>query len=132
MKPVPTPETAPYWEGARLGELRVQQCRSCGKHFFYPRSSCRYCTSSDVIWSAVSGRARLVSYVINRRPLAGFDGVSAVIALVQLDEGPHLMTNIVGVAPSPGNLPLDLRLKVHFVEHSGAVLPVFEPESEVA
>jgi uncharacterized OB-fold protein len=80
----------------------------------------------------VSGRARLISYVINRRPLPGFEGVSPVIALVQLDEGPRLMTNIVGVDPSPANLPLDLRLRVLFVEHSGAVLPVFQPESEVA
>jgi uncharacterized OB-fold protein len=132
VKPVPTPETAPYWEGARLGELRIQQCQSCGKHYFYPRSNCRYCSSSDVVWRVVSGRARLVSYVINLRPLVGFEGASPVIALVQLDEGPRLMTNIVGIDPSPANLSLDLRLTVAFVDHSGAVLPVFRPELETA
>jgi uncharacterized OB-fold protein len=132
VKPVPTPETASYWEGARMGELRIQLCRSCGKYYFYPRSRCRYCLSSDVVWSVVSGRARLVSYVINLRPVAGLEGVSPVIALVQLDEGPRLMTNIVGVDPSPANLPLDLRLTVLFVEHSGVVLPVFQPDSKVA
>jgi len=132
VKPVPTPETASYWEGARLGELRIQFCRSCGKYYFYPRSRCRYCLSSDVVWSVVSGRARLISYVINLRPVPGLEGVSPVIALVQLDEGPRLMTNIVGVDPSPTNLPLDLRLTVLFVEHSGVVLPVFQPDSEVA
>jgi uncharacterized OB-fold protein len=128
MKPEPTPETAPYWEGARAGELRIQRCSACGRHYFYPRVACRFCSSLDVEWVAVSGRASLVSYVINHRPLPGFEAVSPVIALVELEEGPRLMTNIVGVEPEPANLPLDLRLLVTFEERSGVVLPVFRPE----
>ncbi|MEU6778711.1 OB-fold domain-containing protein [Nonomuraea angiospora] len=124
MKPQPTPETAPYWEGARQGELRVQRCGECGRHYFYPRPACRYCASRDVRWVTVSGRARLVSYVINQRPMPGMEGLSPVIALVELDEGPRLMTNIVGVEPTPENLPLDLRLRVCFQDD----LPVFRPE----
>ncbi|MFD2354878.1 Zn-ribbon domain-containing OB-fold protein [Nonomuraea ferruginea] len=80
----------------------------------------------------VSGRARLVSYVINRRPMPGFESVSPVIALVELGEGPRLMTNVVGVEPAPENLPLDLRLRVTFEERGGTVLPVFQPEEESA
>jgi hypothetical protein len=132
MNPKPTPETEPYWEAARAGELRVQRCLSCGRHYFYPRAACRYCASLDVEWVQVSGRASLVSYVINHRPLPGFESVSPVIALVELDEGPRLMTNIVGVEPDPANLPLDMRLTVAFEERSGTVVPVFQPEELVA
>jgi hypothetical protein len=128
VTPEPTPETAPYWEAARAGELRIQRCRACGRHYFYPRAACRYCASTDVEWVRASGRARLVSYVINYRPLPGPQPPSPVIALVELDEGPRLMTNIVGVAPEPVNLPLDLRLVVAFQEVAGTVLPVFQPE----
>ncbi|MFC5821586.1 Zn-ribbon domain-containing OB-fold protein [Nonomuraea harbinensis] len=130
--PRPTPETAPYWEAAKAGELRIQKCGACGRHYFYPRPFCRYCASPDVAWVTVSGRARLVSYVINRRPMPGFESVSPVIALVELDEGPRLMTNVVGVEPAPENLPLDLRLRVTFEERGGTVLPVFQPEEESA
>jgi uncharacterized OB-fold protein len=126
--PKPTPETAPYWDAAREGVLRIQRCKSCGRHYFYPRSFCRYCTSVNVEWTDVSGRARLVSYIINHRPLPPFASVSPVIALVELDEGPCMMTNIVGIEPSPENLPLDMRLKVAFEQRGDMTLPVFQPE----
>jgi hypothetical protein len=53
--PVPTPETEPFWAGTLAGELRIQHCKSCGKHYFYPRAFCRYCQSRDVEWRTVSG-----------------------------------------------------------------------------
>ncbi|MGP4017549.1 Zn-ribbon domain-containing OB-fold protein [Saccharopolyspora sp. 5N708] len=126
--PKPTPETAPYWEGARAGVLRIQHCSACDRHFFYPRSFCRYCASSSVRWVDVSGRARLVSYIINQRPLPGFESLSPVIALVELVEGPRLMTNIVDVTPTPENLLLDMDLQVAFEERGDVVVPVFRPE----
>jgi uncharacterized protein len=126
--PQPTPETVPYWEGTRAGELRIQHCKACGRHYFYPRPFCRYCSALDVEWTRSSGRARLISYVINHRPLPGFEGVSPVIALVELDEGPRLMTNIINVDPVPEALPLDMRLQVSFAERGDVMLPVFEPQ----
>jgi hypothetical protein len=131
--PVPTPETEPFWAGTLAGELRIQQCNSCGKHYFYPRPFCRYCQSGDVMWRAVSGTGRLVSYVINYRPVPPADpGEPQVIALVELDEGPRMMTNIVGVAPEPENLPLDSRVRVGFEARGGQALPVFGLAGEVA
>ncbi|MEV0265758.1 Zn-ribbon domain-containing OB-fold protein [Streptomyces sp. NPDC050617] len=125
--PEPTPETLPFWEGARAGELRIQRCRSCTRHYFDPRPHCRHCASADTEWTRVSGRARLVSYIINHRPAPGFRDYSPVIAMVQLDEGPTLMSNIVGVEPLPENLPLDMPLEVRFEERGETVLPVFAP-----
>jgi uncharacterized protein len=124
--PVPTPETEPFWAGTLAGELRVQQCNSCGRHYFYPRPFCRYCQSADVAWRVVSGAGRLVSYVINCRPLPPADPAEPqVIALVELDEGPRMLTNIVGVPPEPQYLPLDGRVQVEFQPRGEQALPVF-------
>jgi uncharacterized OB-fold protein len=127
MKPKATPQTAPFWDGAAERQLRIQRCRTCGRHYFYPRPFCRYCASDDVEWTTVSGRGRLRSYVINHRPAPGFESVSPVIALVELDEGPRLMTNIVGIEPEPERLPLDMPVIVDFEERFGVVVPVFRP-----
>jgi len=79
----------------------------------------------------VSGRARLSSYVINRVPAPGFaDDVPYVIAIVQLDEGPRMMTNLVNVPPDPRALPLDLALEVVFEPRGDQVLPLFQPVPE--
>lgn len=124
--PLPTPETAPYWEGAAAGELRIQQCTSCGEHYFYPRPFCPRCGSDRVEWRVVSGRAVLVSYVINHRPVPPTDP-PLVIALVQLEEGPRMMSNVVGVEPLPENLPLGMPLQVAFEQRGEYAIPVFTP-----
>ena len=124
--PLPTPDTAPYWEGAAAGELRIQQCDGCTRFYFYPRPFCPNCGSAEVVWRTVSGRATLVSYVINHRPIPPSDK-PVVIALVRLEEGPQLMSNIVGVEPEPENLPLDLPLQVTFEQRGDHAVPVFSP-----
>ncbi|SDE90810.1 hypothetical protein SAMN05660485_02076 [Blastococcus fimeti] len=124
--PVPTPETAPYWEGAAAGELRIQQCTSCTEYYFYPRPFCPRCGSDAVEWRVTSGRATLISYVINHRTFPPSDA-PLVIALVQLAEGPHMMTNVVGVEPLPENLPLDLPLRVTFEQRGEYAIPMFTP-----
>jgi len=126
--PRPTPETQPYWDGARAGELRVQRCRACQRHYFYPRPFCPRCDSDDVEWVAVSGRARLHSYVINHRPAPGFEADAPyAIAVVALEEGPRLMSSITGIENTPENLVLDMELEVAFQERGDQCLPVFRP-----
>jgi uncharacterized protein len=121
--PGPTPETETFWAGTLTGELRVQQCNSCGWFYFYPRPFCRYCQSADVAWRTVSGGGRLISYVANCRPLSPAD--PQVIALVELDEGPRMLTNIVGVPAEPERRPLDGRVQVEFEQRGDQALPVF-------
>ncbi|MDR8413176.1 Zn-ribbon domain-containing OB-fold protein [Nonomuraea sp. 3-1Str] len=126
--PKPTPETQPFWDGTARGELRVQRCRGCKRHYFYPRPACPHCGSGDVAWVTTGGRATLVSYVINHRPAPGFedDGPYA-IALVELEEGVRMMTNIVGVEITPENLPLDMELRVVFEQRGDMAVPLFQP-----
>ena len=126
--PAPTPETAAFWEGTKAGELRLQRCRSCSKAYFYPRPFCPDCLSEDVEWFAASGRATLHTYVINHRPPPGFENDAPyAIAVVQLEEGPRMMTNIVGIENTPENLVLDMDLEVVFEEQGDQVVPRFKP-----
>jgi len=125
-EPRPTPETEPYWEGCAAGELRLQRCTTCDAHYFPPRPFCPTCLSGDVVWEAVSGRGTLHTYVINHRAAPGFEAPYA-IAVVQLDEGPRMMSNIVGVDPTPEALVLDMALQVSFETRGEIQLPVFRP-----
>lgn len=130
-EPVPTPETDFFWAGTLAGELRIQRCNNCARYYFYPRPFCRYCQSRDVEWRRVSGNGRLISYVINYRPVPpASPGEPQVIALVELDEGPRMLTNIVGVDPEPPNLPLDGRVRVEFEPRGGQALPVFRLDGQ--
>lgn len=126
--PQPTPVTAPFWEGTRAGELRLQRCEACGEHVFYPRIRCPHCGSDRLEWHKVSGRGSLYSYVISHIAAPGWSGdVPYVIAIVELAEGPRMMSNLVGVDPTPESLPLDMRLEVVFAPRGDQVLPVFRP-----
>jgi uncharacterized OB-fold protein len=123
--PLPTPETAAFWEGTSAGELRLQRCNSCGRFYFYPRPFCRYCASPDVAWETVSGSGRLVSYVINYRPVPPADEPAQVIALIELDEGPRMMSNLVGSSLDPDEIPLGAAVRVSFVPCEEMAIPVF-------
>jgi uncharacterized protein len=127
-EPAPTPETAAYWDGCAAGELRIQRCVDCGRPYFYPRPICPSCGSGNVEWFTASGQATLYSYVINYRPAPGFEGdVPYAIAVVQLAEGPRLMTSLVGVPATPEGLLLDMPLRVAFEQRGDVWLPVFTP-----
>ena len=111
--PQATPETRHFWEGTRAGELRLQRCDDCSHTYFPPRPFCPKCASRSVQVFAASGRAILYSYVIHHRAAPGFKAPYS-IAVVQLEEGPRMMTNVVGVDQTPEALVLDMPLQVVF------------------
>ncbi len=124
--PVPTPETQFFWDKAALRQLWIMRCTSCAWNYFYPRTRCPRCYSEDTTWMQASGRGTLYSYVINHRDAPGFSA-PYVIGVVELEEGPRMMSNIVGVEPTPEKLPIDLPLTVLFEDLGDFKLPVFEP-----
>jgi uncharacterized OB-fold protein len=125
--PIPTPETAHFWEGTQKAELRLQRCKSCASTYFPPRPFCPSCASREVEVFAASGKATLYSYVINHLPHPAFDGPYA-IAVVELSEGPRMMTNIVEVEQTPEALVLDMPLEVTFeAQNEEITLPYFRP-----
>lgn len=124
--PVPTPETAHYWEGTANRELRLQRCRACTTTYFPPQPFCPACASDDVAVIQASGRGSLYSYVITHLPAPGFVP-PYVLAVVALDEGPRLLSNVVNVDPDPEALPLDLPLEVVYEVVGDVTLPLFRP-----
>ncbi len=127
--PAPTPETKHFWEGTKAGELRLQRCDACRHTYFPPRPFCPKCASRNVSVVKSGGKAKLFSYVIHHRPAPGFTPPYA-IAVVELDEGPRMMTNIVDCPQTPEALVLDMALEVTFEKQSDQItLPFFKPAS---
>jgi uncharacterized OB-fold protein len=127
-EPKSTPETAHFWQGTSEGELRLQRCRACDRAYFPPQPFCPHCASDDVEVVRASGNGTLHSYVINHRAAPGFTA-PYVIAVVELDEGPRLLTNLVEVEADPDALPLDLPVEVVFETVGDAALPIFRPRT---
>jgi uncharacterized protein len=125
--PVPTPETKPFWQGTQQGELRLQRCDACQHVYFPPRPFCPKCAGRAVSWFKASGRGSLYSYVIHHRPAPGFVPPYA-IAVVELEEGPRMMSNIVECPQTPEALQLDMPLEVVFTQLTDEIaLPQFRP-----
>ena len=95
--PQPDLETQPFWDAAREGRLLIKRCNACARTHFYPRPFCPHCWSQDVEWMDASGRATLYTWsVVHRNDLPPFhERVPYVAAVVDLAEGPRMMTNVV-------------------------------------
>jgi uncharacterized OB-fold protein len=125
--PKPTPETRHFWQGTAAGELRLQRCDECRHAYFPPRPFCPKCASRKVSVFKACGRAILYSYVINNRPMPPFTEPYS-IAVVQLEEGPRMMTNIVDCPQTPEALELDMKVEVKFEKLDDKItLPLFRP-----
>lgn len=119
--PQPTPISAPYWAGLKAHEVRLQQCEEHGHWLFFPRSHCPSCGSRRLAWRTVSGAGTLYTYTVSRVPtLPEFsDEMPQLLAVVELDEGVHINTTLVGVDPS--ELTVGMRLRPVFDERPGEV-----------
>jgi uncharacterized protein len=126
--PVVTEESRPFWEGCKRGVFLLQQCGGCHLYQFYPRLYCMHCGADTLRWEQASGRGVIYSYTVihqNKSPEFVND-TPYNVAIVQLDEGPRLMSNIVGAAP--GALRVNLPVTVVFDPVSDAIsVPRFRP-----
>ena len=100
-KPLPRPAnleaSKPFWEAAKRHQLVMPRCKRCDSLFFYPREECPNCLTNDLEWVTVSGKGRLHSLTVVRQPAnpAFNEDVPYIYAVVQLDEGPRLISNVV-------------------------------------
>ena len=100
-KPLPNPlhreASLPFWEGAKRHELVMPRCKMCDRLFFYPREACPECLSPEIDWVKVSGRGRLHSFTVIHQPAnpAFQEDVPYIYAMIQLDEGPRMISNLV-------------------------------------
>ena len=124
--PVASPVSRPFWDACRAHRLVVQRCGACGNQFFPPQPACTRCLSSDIVFHECTGRGIVYSYTTVWRPQnPGFE-IPYIVAIIQLEEGWHLATNLLDC--SPERVEIGLPVEVRFTEMSDTVtLPYFVP-----
>ncbi len=98
-EPVATPDSAFFWEGAARGELLIKQCESCKALWHPPRPMCPTCFATKMVPARMSGRGTVYSWAMPIHPFPHGFATPPIVALVDLEEGPRIVTNIVGVDP---------------------------------
>lgn len=136
QKPLPTitSEARPFWEGAAKQQLLMQCCLDCSAYIWTPRPSCFECGSENIQWQKLSGRGEVYSFtvirqVVGRAASQAFEkDIPYVIAWIDLDEGPRMITNVIGCPVE--NVTLGMKVSVIFEQQSADIwLPKFMPVS---
>jgi len=128
--PTPDDHTRAFWDAAREGRLLIKRCGACRRAHYYPRTFCPYCWSPDVSWEEASGAGTVYTYsVVHQNDLPPFnERVPYVAAIVDLDEGPRMMTNVVDCVPHA--VAVGMRVEVTFrrlEDDEDLSVPVFRP-----
>lgn len=120
LLPEVTDDNRPYLDGCRAGQLRLQVCDACGTWRFPPSPVCPRCLSPAATWTAAGGRGRLWSWIVmHQRYFDAFaDELPYLVAFVQLEEGPYMVSTLVG---PPDDLQIDEPVEVVFEAVTEAV-----------
>lgn len=127
-EPVVAPWARPFWDATKDRHLRLQQCSDCRKFVFYPRIACPHCGSDTLVWRDVSGRGTIYSYTVveNNAPSAFIADMPYVVAVIRLDEGVQMLSNIIDC--DHARLRCDMPVVVAFEKlNERFVLPKFRP-----
>mgnify|MGYP006280113507 FL=1 len=127
-KPRPAPESLPYWQAAKEHRLALPRCEDCEKFWHPPSRTCPHCLSANFSFKDVSGRGKVFSFVTFHRVYrpAFAEEVPYVVALVELEEGPRLLTNILGV--SHEDVRCEMPVEVVFDDYDEDIsIPKFRP-----
>lgn len=125
--PVVTVETRPFWDATAEGRLMLPKCDACGTIIWYPRTFCPSCHQSGVGWVQASGRGRIYSFSITRKGDGEWRGAAPyVLAYVELDEGPRILTNIVECDPDTVTVNQPVEVVFHPTA-DGTAIPRFRP-----
>ena len=130
--PMPQPESDFYWEKCKAHELWLRHCKSCDQAYFYPRDICPNCGSRDTDWIQSSGRGTLHTFsIVHRGPTPAFrDRVPYIPAIVEVESGARIATNLVEVEPDPAAIKVGMAVEVVFEDLTDTItLPKFRPAS---
>lgn len=140
--PKPDPVTKPYWDSVKEHAMKIQKCNDTGKYFFYPRGLSPFTGSTNISWEPVSGRGEIYGFTIIPSQRSAWPGFEApyVVAMVELEEGARLMTNIVNVIENEdasveekfeelkNKIHVGMKVKVVYDDVTDEItLPKFEP-----
>jgi uncharacterized OB-fold protein len=132
-RPLPTPltpEAKPYWDGLKEHKLMLPKCQDCGQAFFYPRILCPHCHSRNITWIQASGKGTLYSFEIVYQQLNRRFQVPTpyVLAMIELAEGPRMMSNLINIEPDPKHIKCDMPVEVVYEQLTDAItIPLFQP-----
>jgi uncharacterized protein len=128
--PIPDPVTRPFWESLKAHAIELQKCGGCGRFVYYPRAVCPACLSDDLAWTPVSGRGVVHAFTIpGRHPNPAFAArLPYVVALVELEEGPRILSNLVAVDPTPDAVKIGMPVEIVYDDVTEEMtLPRFRP-----
>ncbi len=129
QKPLPLPDEAsePFFDGAMKGELMIMRCSNCGTARAPSRAHCDNCLSGEFTWEKASGRGKVHTFAVMHQKYhpAFFDELPYNLAVVELDEGPRLSTNLVGVKND--DIRVGMPVMVDFEKYEDVALPKFRP-----
>lgn len=122
-------DTRPFWEATRDKQLKYQQCDACGTVVWHPRAHCTGCTSGTLSWRTASGRGTIYTFSVVRQSYHPFfrTQVPYAVAWIDLEEGPRLLSNVVGVADPALELACGQAVEVQWEEHQELSIPLFRP-----
>ncbi len=128
--PFPNPVTRPFWDAVQNHQLALQRCADCRKWVFYARHHCPHCWSQTLSWEAASGKGVLKSFsVIHRAGHSAWQAATPyLIALVQLDEGPTMLSQLLVDDPTQARIGGAVSLRC--VQVGERMLPFFEPSGD--
>ena len=132
-RPMPhplAPEAKPYWEGLKQNKLMLPKCNDCGKAHFYPRVICPHCHSRKISWVEASGKGKLYAFEILHRSFnpAVKTPLPYVLAMIELEEGPRMLSNLINIKPDPALIRCDMPVNVVYVkQNDNFTLPFFQP-----
>jgi uncharacterized OB-fold protein len=129
-KPLPkqSPWSKPFWDGCKKHELLIQKCKDCQKYIFYPKLFCPHCLSTHLEWVKTTGRGKIYSYTIvySYGPTEFSEDTPYIVAIIDLQEGVRMMSNIVGCAPE--TVECDMEVGIVFDDvNEEMTLPKFRP-----
>ena len=131
-RPLPRPDepdTREFWAATKEKEFRYQQCRDCDQIVFYPRRHCTGCTSGNLEWKVASGKGAVYTYSVVRQSYHPFfrNLVPYAVAWVDLEEGPRVLTNIVGVEDPLNDVAIGQAVQLEWEEYEDLSIPLFRP-----
>jgi uncharacterized OB-fold protein len=132
-RPLPhplAPEAKPYWEGMKQSKLMLPECHDCRKTHFYPRIFCPHCHSRNLAWIEASGRGKLYAFEILYRSFnpAVKTPLPYVLAMIELEEGPRMLSNLINVKPDPNVIRCDMPVEVVFTKlNDDFTIAFFQP-----
>ena len=128
--PAPSPqinvETKAFWDATAEGKLLLPRCNECDVVIWYPKLFCPECSSFDISWFEASGKGTIYSYTVNRRGQGDYRDLAYVVAYVELEEGPRILTNIVDCDVDQVSVGQKVQVVFHPTSN-GAALPRFKP-----